>query len=277
MSDLSHIDFTEDFQAVLARARAKAAGRDLPDGAPASKEARLEHNDRMMTAAIERIMTAQRSAPRTPEPTPEPRKIVSKSAAEVRIGWYIPPRHQHDTLENFRPVTASQRDALQATRDWVESVKQQQGGALALVGSVGSGKSHLLYAAVREVNMSGIICAAAGWWDLADLFRRAKFSGGEDYDGAIAQRSRFMEARAFGIDEIRPTSGTDYDVTELSQLMTRAYREMQGVIVTSNAADEKLSKIIGMAASSRLTQVVIEGPDMRQLDNKRRYLGPRAA
>jgi hypothetical protein len=40
------------------------------------------------------------------------------------------------------------------------------------------------------------------------------------------------------------------------------------VIVTSNFADEKLSKIIGLAASSRLTQVQVVGPDLRQPENR---------
>lgn len=270
MSDLTGIDFDEPFEKVMARARAKAGGYTLEDGAPPTEEQRLAGYDQKLAALVERITSKVGRAEDHEIPTPP--RLVSKSAAQVRCDWYIPARHQHDTLDNFRPVTQSQRDALQATRDWVESVKQGQGGALALVGSVGTGKSHLLYAAAREVNEAGIHAAAAGWWDLADLFKRAKFAGSEDYDGAVAQRNRFIGAKAICIDEIRPTSGTEYDVTELSQLMTRAYREMQGVLVTSNAADEKLARIIGMAATSRLTQLVIEGPDMREPDNKRKYL-----
>lgn len=199
-------------------------------------------------------------------PAPPP---VSVSAAEVRLGWYLPPRHRSDTLENFQPLTPSQADALQATRDWVASVQAGEGGALALIGSVGSGKSHLLYAAVRALNEAGVHCAAGGWYDLADLLRQAKYGHDEDVTGARLKKARILGAAALAIDEIRPTSGTEYDTTELSQLMTRAYRERQGVIVTSNYADEKLSKIVGLAASSRLTQVVVTGPDLRKPENRR--------
>lgn len=125
--------------------------------------------------------------------------------------------------------------------------------------------SHLMYAAIRALNERGVNAGAWGWFDLALLLRDAKFARDEvEHAKAKYERDRLFGVRAFGIDEIRPTSGTDFDATELSQLMTRAYRECQGVIVTSNYADRRLAEIIGMAATSRLTQVQIIGSDYRQ-------------
>lgn len=216
-------------------------------------------------ALLDRFLAKAATMP-TDAPAAEPRPVPSANA--VRIGWYVPPRHVNDTFETYKAQTNSQRNALQAAREWVESVKRGDGGALALIGGVGTGKSHLLYAAVRAVNEAGIHCAAAGWYDLADLFRLAKFGHDEDVTEARIKKSRILGAAALAIDEIRPTSGTEYDTTELSQLMTRAYREKQGVFVTSNYADEKLSKIVGMAATSRLTQITVVGPDMRQPENR---------
>lgn len=268
------MDTTEEFGAVLGRARAKARGqaydpdvhhpaaqsRALEERVPASHEAGL-------AALTERFL--DRAGRMPADLPPEPPRPTPRSAVDVRLSWYIPPRHQGDTLENFRPLTPEQETALRATRDWVESVKAGRGGALALIGSVGSGKSHLLYAAIRAVNLAGIHAAASGWYELADLFRRAKFGHPEDLTEARLEKGRYLAARALGIDEIRPTSGTEYDTTELSQLMTRAYRQCQGVIITSNFADEKLAGIIGLAAASRLTQVVVTGPDLRQPENRR--------
>lgn len=273
--DLSGVDFEEPFEQVLARARAKAGGYTLKEGGTVDHERRHAEYDSKLAALVDRIQKRVTSSPHQPAPMPRP--TGTPSAAEVRIGWYIPERHKLDTFENFHPVTPSQRVALEATRDWVVSVQRGDAGALALVGGVGAGKSHLLYAAVRALNEAGVVCAASRWYDLASLFKRAKFAGADDYDGAVQEKNRFTSAKAFGIDEIRPTSGTDYDSTELAHLMTGAYERMQGVIVTSNYADEKLAKIIGMAATSRLTPLVIEGPDMREPGNRRRYLAPRAA
>lgn len=263
---------------VVARARAKIRGVAYNPDAPATMgfEARVKPED--MTALgdlLDRFKngTAASRAARREEstrkaPPPEAVQAAQQGAIRVRLGWYIAPRHLNDTLDGYRPQTPSQRVALEATREWVGSVRAGEGGALALVGSVGSGKSHLLYAAIRELNECGIHAAAAGWYDLADTFRQAKFGHDEDVTEARLKKSRILSAAAFGIDEIRPTSGSEFDTTELSQLMTRAYREKQGVIVTSNHADEKLAKIIGLAAASRLTQVVIQGPDLRKPENR---------
>lgn len=201
-------------------------------------------------------------------PAREPAPPKQHDARLVRLGWYIPKRHEQDTLENFIPHTPSQKAALAATREWVESVRAGEGGALALTGGVGTGKSHLLYAAIRALNLAGVHAAAGGWYDIADLFRQAKYGHEDDVTEARVKKGRILGASALGIDEIRPTSGTDYDTTELSQLMTRAYREKQGVMVTSNHADEKLAKIIGLAAASRLAQVKVVGPDLRKPENR---------
>lgn len=266
-ADLSGINFEEPFEVVMARARAKAAGLVLQSGEPISQEGRLKQNDEKLTAAIERIQKEAAKRPQPPAPPPPPSTPVM-SPGERRCEWYVAPRHRNDTLESFRPITPSQKAALDATRDWIESVKRGEGGALALIGGVGTGKSHLLYAAVKELNLGGWHVAASGWHDLADLLRRAKHSGSEDYDGACMQRSRILGAKAIALDEIRPTSGSEFDTTELSQLMTRAYRECQGIMVTTNFADNALVEIIGMAAASRLTQVKVVGPDMRQPENR---------
>lgn len=188
-----------------------------------------------------------------------------KSAADVRIGWYVPPRHRKDTLANYQPRSASQREALDATAAWIEAAAQGEGPTLALVGAVGTGKSHLMYAAVTELNRRGVNAGAWGWFDLALLLRDAKFARDEESNAkARYERDRLFSVRSIAIDEVRPTAGTDFDATELSQLMTRAYREKQAVIVTSNYADRGLTEIIGLAAHSRLTQVVLDGPDFRR-------------
>src|SRR5690606_4137561 len=96
---------------------------------------------------------------RNPHRQPEPPR-QEMSPAQVRIGWYIPSRHAADTLATYRPQTYSQSLALQAVREWVDGAVRGEGPSLALVGPVGTGKSHLLYAAVREVNERSVHAAA---------------------------------------------------------------------------------------------------------------------
>jgi chromosomal replication initiation ATPase DnaA len=204
------------------------------------------------------------------------------AAATVRVGWYIPPRFKQCVLalcpaptpenrcacpgiRHYVAVTPSQRQAHAAASSWAEAAGRGDGITLALVGSVGTGKSHLLYAAIRRLNEREINAGAWGWYDLADHLRAAA----SERDPGLRkeagdQRAKAHAVRALGLDELRPTSGTDYDGTALSNLMTRAYRECQDVFITSNFADRQLEEIIGLAAASRLSQLQITGPDYRK-------------
>ena len=231
------------------------------DDAPEQNRIR---SDASFEAMLERILARAARTAGDAAPVEAPLPAPEQSAREVRLKWSIPRRHHANTLDNYRPQNRSQRQALVATKEWVEQVCRGEGVALALVGGVGTGKSHLMYAAIRELIMRDVNAGAWGWFDLAQLLREAKYDRGDDgYPDARRQRERLLSVRAFGLDEIRPTAGTEFDTTELSQLMTRAYRECQGVIVTSNFADEGLARIIGLAAQDRLTPVQLEGESFR--------------
>lgn len=265
MSETTETPRPESFAAVISRARAKAealrGNSPTPGEAPSTALPLALRDDPDLLAYVGRVCN---SVSRDPSPAPpETAPAGEHSAALTRIGWYIPPRHERDTFEGFRPQNASQRVALSAAQRWVDAAAAERGPTLALVGGVGTGKSHLLYAAVRELNLRGVHCGAWGWYEIAAALREAKVAR-DGYAGAVVQRDRLHAARAVAIDEIRPTSGTEFDSTELSQLMTRAYRQMQAVIVTSNYADAKLAAILGRAATSRLTQVQVTGGDYRQ-------------
>ena len=213
----------------------------------------------------------------------------ARPASEVRIDWYVPKRFLMDHgkrrevsldlcenpdargrcacpgVRHFIAYTPSQAEAHLAACEWAEQAGTDQGLALALVGGVGTGKSHLLYAAVLRANRRGVNCGAWGWFDLAEVLRAASADTDRDLRTRMAyERDKAKSCAALCIDEIRPTAGTEFDPRQLSNLMTRAYSNCQDVFATSNHAGDGLANIIGMAASSRLTQVQIVGPDHRQ-------------
>ncbi len=168
-------------------------------------------------------------------------------------------------VQHYVPRSPSQAAALTAAIAWVDGARAGEGPMLLLVGPHGTGKSHLMYAAVRAANLTGVNCGAWGWYDLGLLLRDAKFSRDEEgHVRARHERDRLFSCRAFGIDEIRPTASTEFDATELGQILTRAYRECQAVIATSNFSDRELEGIISTAAHDRFTVVRLSGESYRQ-------------
>ena len=137
---------------------------------------------------------------------------------------------------------------------------------LGLIGKQGTGKSHLLYAAAlellaakpadpREVMLSGWRAPFIGqWYRLADRLRYS--------DDSQGIRERLWSSPVVLLDEVRPTSGTNFDDTELAKFACNAYDEMTPVLLTSNVSP--LAEVMGDAAASRFTQVHIDGRDARQ-------------
>ena len=143
---------------------------------------------------------------------------------------------------------------------------------LALVGKQGTGKSHLLYAAVRELyanrpdDPKAVLESGwkapyvAPWYRLADHLRYGK-GGNDTVRDAQSERMALWAGRVVMLDEVRPTSGTNFDDTELAKFACHAYDNRVAVLITTNV--NPLSQVMGDAAASRFTEVVVNGPDWR--------------
>lgn len=179
----------------------------------------------------------------------------------------LPKRFRKATFDNYEPETDSQRTALDTVRRWVDFTLKGKPAMLALIGSTGAGKSHLLYAAAHALVDAGQHFYARPWYQLADELR---YGGRSAYlPPATGQpleprevREQLWEATVVLIDEVRLTAGTAFDDTELAKYACHAYDAMLSVFVTSNV--KPLADVMGPAAASRFTQVEIVGPDRRQ-------------
>lgn len=188
----------------------------------------------------------------------------------------IPPRFQDVTFDGYRPQSRAQDEALGAVEGWLQEL--DSGPLLALVGATGTGKSHLLYAAAR--NLIATIEAmepkdrtdrgvaypfVAPWYSLSDELRYGRTdqteSGSREVSGSEV-RSRLWGRKIVLIDEIRRTSGSEFDDTELAKFACHAYDNRIAVLITTNWSP--LSEVMGPAAASRFAQVTITGPDGRR-------------
>lgn len=189
----------------------------------------------------------------------------------------IPARFSNVTLDTYRQHTPSQREAFTAVKAWMENTGA--GAMLALVGKQGTGKSHLLYSAamalradldamdekdrmIQKVQYPFV----APWYSLADQLRygmavETSGAGGRMRDGHEV-RSSLWNRKIVLLDEVRPTSGSSFDDSELAKFACHAYDNRTAVLITTNV--NPLADVMGPAAASRFTQIVIDGPDARQ-------------
>lgn len=176
----------------------------------------------------------------------------------------IPARFRDATLDSYEPKTRSQGAALSATRFWLERAKAGEGCMLALIGPQGTGKSHLLYAAANALLNHGTKLYARPWYRLADELR---YGGEHPVTKAELEpdqvRRALWQQKLVMLDEVRPTASTAFDDTELTKFACHAYDSRYPMFITSNV--NPLADVMGGPAASRFTQVVIDGPDARQM------------
>lgn len=180
------------------------------------------------------------------------------------IDALIPARFRQATFTSYQPTTESQKVALSAARTFCGKAAKGEPVMLALVGKQGTGKSHLLYAAALALLTRNHKLYSRPWYRLADELRyggRSAFTGEHPLEPS-AVRDQLWAQRIILLDEVRPTASTAFDDTELAKFACHAYDGNLAVLITTNVSP--LSDVMGPAAASRFTHVVIDGPDRRQ-------------
>jgi len=176
----------------------------------------------------------------------------------------VPLRFRDATLDNFRTESDGQQSAREYVARWIVRARTTGDAMLALIGPVGCGKSHLLYAAANALVDTNTHFYARPWYLLADELR---YGGASSYNPERPLepeevRAQLRGSRVLLLDEVRHTAGTAFDDTELVKLACFAYDNKLSVLVTSNV--RPLLDVMGPAAASRFRQVEMDGRDARQ-------------
>lgn len=159
------------------------------------------------------------------------------------------------SLDNYIAATAEQKALV---NELGEVIERGMNGNILIIGSVGTGKTHLAYA---------IMNACAGRW---------KASDGEEYyrsdkvyyttikeiidniksswkDPAASDMETYCKVPLLIIDEIGVQYGTDSERTELYEVFNRRYNDMLPIIAISNHDKDALLHILGQRIYDRLT------------------------
>ena len=194
----------------------------------------------------------------------QPRERRIASLPDIRIpSPYVADKFLTADFDSYTPRTSSQLSALAATKDFCRQIAAGKAPMLALIGSTGTGKSHLLYSAAKALHTSGTRVFTRPWYLLADHLR---YGGPSPFGSRRMEshelRDSIMAEPIFMIDEVRPTAGTDFDDTELAKIVCRAWDNGRAMLITTNVSP--LAAVLGPAVASRFTQITITGPDHRQ-------------
>lgn len=159
----------------------------------------------------------------------------------------IPERFGNRRLCNYRAATQEQQRALGAA----QAIAQGDMQAIALIGSVGTGKTHLSVAIVADAVRAGTECL---WLTVPDLFRewKATFAkGAEMTEQQIIDR--IDQAKLLVLDEIGVGNRSEWEAAQLFALVDERYREGGRLVLTGNITD--LAGAIGDRAADRIEEM----------------------
>lgn len=167
----------------------------------------------------------------------------------------IPERFTACTLDNWSADTPAKAQALAACGGFVEAFEENfaVGRSAMLLGTVGTGKTHLgaamLQAVIRQHALAGLVglYATAG-----SIIRDVKATFGNRGRTEADVYADLIRPDLLVIDEVGVQHGTDFERQVLFEVINGRYEKIKPTIVVSNLGVTELRQCLGDRAVDRL-------------------------
>ena len=183
------------------------------------------------------------------------RRAPQQRASERLLGRSgIPARYRNKTFDNYRAATAEQRRVLGLCRAYANHVQRaQHGDSLILVGTPGTGKTHLACAIVAEVLAAGRSVLLLSMSEALRMMR-ASFASDAAYSEreAIALLTR---VDLLVMDEVGMAIGNaDKRRAMLFDVLDARYSDLRPTVLVSNLSRDELTDYLGERLMDRLCE-----------------------
>jgi DNA replication protein DnaC len=181
-----------------------------------------------------RAAEEQRRAREAEEREREIRQLIAPLARDLGAR-YGPGRARLENFEQYHPAQAELLGRLRAIlATWPKAL--QQGEGLIFMGPVGVGKDFLLAVSLYAAARHGL---TARWFSAQDLFARLR-DAMDTHIGEAELLRDYERADVLGISDPVPAVGelSPWNVSQLTRLVDRRYRQLRPTLLTVNAADE---------------------------------------
>jgi DNA replication protein DnaC len=175
----------------------------------------------------------------------------------------IPKRYLHCTLDAFKPLQPTLRNAKARVQEFVDQWPiPEEGKGLLLAGPCGTGKTHLAVAALLDIINTGKPGRVL-FSNFSDLIQEIQASFDSDHLPTKAQLlGPLIEADLVVIDELGAQKPTDWIRDTLYYVINSRYSEARTTIFTTNYMDQtpdakepSLQDRIGVPLRSRIYEM----------------------
>ena len=194
-----------------------------------------------------RNMTPEEMAAHDAEIERQERQQAEREKLERYEKSGVPERYFNEALDTYKITNEMQATAAKAATNFLHAVKCGEFKSLVLIGSAGTGKTHLACAIIREAG--GKYRTAP---DIVEEMRRAKSFTANDTEADIIDY--YAHVSLLVIDEIgRGIAATD-EKYMLYQILNARYNTRKPTVLISNHKKADFLQYIGVAAADRLVE-----------------------
>ena len=194
-----------------------------------------------------RNMTPEEMAAHDAEIERQERQQAEREKIERYEKSGVPERYLNEALDTYKITNEMQATAAKAATNFLHAVKCGEFKSLVMIGSAGTGKTHLACAIVREAG--GKYRTAP---EIVEEMRRAKSFTANDTEADIIQY--YGHVPLLVIDEIgRGIAATD-EKYMLYQILNARYNTRKPTVLISNHKKADFLQYIGVAAADRLVE-----------------------
>jgi DNA replication protein DnaC len=179
---------------------------------------------------------------------------LQKQKRDLQDAANVPDRYWVASLRNFEATTPTQKSVLKRVTEYCEKWPEKSGAgtSMMLLGTPGTGKTHLACSVIFEVTLH---CQSAYFTTVADFSRaiRATYSpAAKETEGDVLDR--FAGYHFLAIDEVGSSSGSDHEKQALFDLINRRYNAVRPTMLLTNLSLEEVREFLGARIMDRLRE-----------------------
>lgn len=180
---------------------------------------------------------------------------MRRRSIERRLGnACIPPRFQFKGFDNYVTHNKGQEVALAKCKKYADQFKDnfENGKSLLLLGSVGTGKTHLANAIANQIIKKTTYTAL--YVTVGAMLRYIRSSYSDKDLSEIDAYRVFTEPHLLIVDEIGVQKASEFELTALFDIINERYEQLFPTIIISNHGPRELADYLGDRVVDRLRE-----------------------